>query len=69
FYDFETFMQDIYQMNLLQFGRNVLVVYLAEICIYGIISYVIYARRYTKAKASLKCYYNNLKRLASLYER
>ena len=48
FYDFENFMQDIYKMDLIGFGKNVLLYY-------------------ARAKKSLKCYYNNLKKLNSIY--
>ena len=67
FYDFETFMQDIYKMDLVSFAKNVLLYYAVTVLIYGAISYGIYSYRYAKAKKSLKCYYNNLKKLNSLY--
>lgn len=67
FYDFETFMQDIYKMDLIEFGKNVLFYYGVTVVSYGIISYVVYSYRYTKAKKSLKLYYHNLKKLNSLY--
>lgn len=67
FYDFETFMQDIYKMDLIQFVKDVLLYYALTVVSYGIISYAIYSYRYTKAKKSLKCYYHNLKKLGSLY--
>lgn len=67
FYDFETFMQDIYKMDLVSFAKNVLLYYTVTVVIYGAISYGIYSYRYAKAKKSLKCYYNNLKKLNSLY--
>lgn len=69
FYDFEMFMQDIYKMDLLQFGKNVLTAYLCLVAGYAIISYIIYTFRYSKARKSLKIYYNNLKKLAYLYDR
>lgn len=67
FYDFETFMQDIYKMDLVSFAKNVLLYYAITVVAYGVISYGIYSYRYAKAKKSLKCYYNNLKKLNSLY--
>lgn len=67
FYDFETFMQDIYKMDLIDLGKNVLFYYAVTVVSYGVISYAIYSYRYTKAKKSLKRYYQNLKRLNSLY--
>lgn len=67
FYDFETFMQDIYKVDLIEFGKNVLFYYIVTVVSYGILSYVVYSYRYTKAKKSLKLYYHNLKKLNSLY--
>lgn len=67
FYDFETFMQDIYKMDLLEFGKKVLFYYVVTTVSYGILSFLVYSYRYTKAKKSLKRYYQNLKKLNSLY--
>lgn len=68
FYDFEVFMQDIYKMDIFAFAKNVLILYGVTIVIYGIISYIIFSYRYTKARKSLKRYYVNLKKLNSLYQ-
>lgn len=67
FYDFEIFMQDIYKMDLIAFAKNALIWYGIVVVIYGVISYIVYSYRYAKAKKSLKLYYNNLKKLNSLY--
>ena len=68
FYDFENFMQDIYKMDLIEFAKNVLIYYGITVVGYGVISYVICSWRYARAKKSLKCYYNNLKKLYALYQ-
>lgn len=69
FYDFETFMQDIYKMDLLMFAKNVLTTFLISVAEYGIISYMVYSVRYSRVKESQKNYYNNLKKLAGMYEK
>ena len=69
FYDFEVFMSDIYKMDLLGFGKTVVIAYLIFVAVYALISYMIYTYRYTKARKSLKMYYNNLKKLAYLYDK
>lgn len=69
FYDFEVFMSDIYKMDLLSFGRTVIIAYLVFVAVYALISYMIYTYRYAKARKSLKMYYNNLKKLAYLYDK
>lgn len=69
FYDFEVFMSDIYKMDLLGFGRTVITAYLIFVAVYALISYMIYTYHYAKARKSLKMYYNNLKKLAYLYDK
>ena len=62
-------MSDVYKMDLLGFGKNVLIAYVVFVAAYAIISYIIYTHRYSKARRSLKMYYNNLKKLAYLYDK
>lgn len=69
FYNFEDLMQNIYKMDLLEFGKNIVVIYLCTVGVYGVMSYVVYATRYNRAKKSLKIYYSNLKKLGSMYDR
>lgn len=68
FYDFEHFMQDIYQMDLLQFAKDVLVIYVVVVVGYSLVSYIIYSIRYKRVRKSLKKYYNNLRKLSGLYD-
>ncbi|MBP3459477.1 MAG: hypothetical protein J6K58_09720 [Lachnospiraceae bacterium] len=68
FYDFEFFMQDLYKMDLLEFGRNVILYYFIFTLVYAVISYVVYSYRYHKAKKSLKKYYHHLKQLSAMYD-
>lgn len=67
-YDFEVFMQDIYKMDLVGFAKQLLAYYGVAVILYGAITYGICAYRYSKARKSLKLYYQNLKKLSSLYE-
>ncbi|MDO4512757.1 MAG: hypothetical protein Q4B72_01845 [Lachnospiraceae bacterium] len=69
FYDFETFMQDIYKIDLLAFGKKVLIIYLVCVGGYAVITYLVHAYRYHLARRSLRTYYNNLKKLQNMYER
>ena len=69
FYNFETFMTDIYKMDLVEFARSVFSYYLWTIGIYAAISYVVYALRYGRAVKSIKVYQMNLRRLADMYKR
>ena len=69
FYDFEIFMADVYKMDLLEFAKTTLIAYAVFVAIYALVSYFVYTYRYTKARKSLKMYYNNLKKLAYFYDR
>ena len=69
FYDFEVLMADIYKMDLLTFGTNILFSYVGFTVVYALVSYLIFTRRYAMAKKSLKMYYNNLKKLVYLYDK
>lgn len=68
-YDFEVFMADIYKMDLFGFAKSVITYYLVFMVAYALISYGVYTYRYAKAKKSLKLYYNNLKKLAYMYDK
>ena len=67
FYDFETFMLDLYKIDLFAFAQNVLVWYAAIVLGYAALTYIICSWRYARARKSLKCYYHNLKKLNTLY--
>lgn len=69
FYNFETLMQDIYVMDLLEYGKSIIILYLCAVGAYGVISYVVYAAKYSRAKKNLKTYYGNLKKLSGMYDR
>lgn len=69
FYNFEILLQDVYKMDLLSYGKTIIILYLCVVGTYGVIAYVIYASRYSRAKKSLKVYYANLKKLSGMYDR
>lgn len=69
FYNFEELMQEVYKMDLLAFGKNIIILYLCMVGAYGIISYALYATRYSRAKKNLRNYYSSLKKLAGMYEK
>lgn len=69
YYKFEVFLQDIYNMDLMQFGKSILIYYVVFVVVCTIITYIVYSVRYSRAKKSLKHYYSNLKKLSSLYEK
>lgn len=67
FYNFEDFMQDLYKIDLVTYGKNVLICYGITVAGYGILTYIISTCRYAKARRSLRLYYQNLKKLNSMY--
>lgn len=66
-YNFEDLMEGIYKLDLLASGKGLLTGYIFFVVIYGLITYVVYAMRYRKARKNLKTYYGNLKKLSSMY--
>ncbi len=68
FYDFEAVMKEVYQIDLMETGRKLLLIYVIFTGIYTLISYLVYSYRYSRAKKSLKKYYSHLQTLSDLYE-
>jgi len=67
FYDFENFMQNIYEMDLIKFAKDIMIIYVIVVVGYALITYLIYSVQYKRARKSLKKYYNNLRKLSDLY--
>ena len=67
-YNLEVFMQNLYEIDLIAFAKNVLIYYVVTVVSYGLVTYVISTYRYARAKENLRLYYHNLKKLNSLYE-
>ena len=66
-YDFEIFMKDIYQMDLFQFAKSVIIIYLIFLGIILVATHAVALYRYNRALQSTKVYYANLKRLSQIY--
>lgn len=66
--DFESFMGELYAVDLFAYAKKLLLWYALFVGSYGVISYVIYSIRYRKARKNLKLYFNNLKKLSAMYE-
>ena len=65
FYNFEALMHDVYKLDLMEFGKSVVIIYLCVAAAYGVITYVVYSR-YSKAKKKLKHYYAGLRALENI---
>lgn len=68
YYHFDTLMQDIYKMDLMKVGKDLLLYYVIFVAAYGLITYIVYSYRYSRAKRSLKRYYRHLKQLSAIYD-
>ena len=66
-YDFEVFMKDIYQMDLFQFAKSVIIVYLIFLGIVLVATHAVALYHYNRAWESTKTYYANLKKLSGIY--
>lgn len=67
FYNLEEFMNNLYQTDWVEYARTLLTRYLILVIGYALITYFVYAWRYTKAKKNLKKYYGGLKTLNAMY--
>ena len=68
-YDFEIFMKEIYRMDLFEFAKNVIIVYLIFIGIILVITYAASMYQYRRALESTRLYYINLKKLSQIYDK
>ena len=66
-YDFEVFMKEIYKMDLFDFAKSVIILYVIMLGIVLVITYVVSIYKYNRALQSTKVYYANLKKLSQLY--
>lgn len=67
FYNMEEFMKNLYQTDWVAYASVLLNRYLVLVTAYALITYLVYAYRYTKAKKGLKEYYGGLKELNAMY--
>lgn len=66
-YDFQTFLEDFYKMDIVGFLKTILSKYVFVLAIYLVISYFVYAFRYSRAKRHIKKYQSQLKQLQQMY--
>ena len=66
-YDFEVFMKEIYQMDMFEFAKSVIIIYVIFLGIILVITYVVSLYQYNRALQGTKLYYANLKKLSRIY--
>ncbi len=69
FYHMEQFMKDLYHTDWVAYAGTLAVRYAILVAGYAVITYLIYAYRYVKAKKNLKKYYGKLKELNAMYHK
>lgn len=67
-YEFDGLLKDLYNIDLIQTGKDLAVTYLVTVGFYVVIVYFVAVYRYNRAKQSLRTYYANLKKLSKYYE-
>lgn len=68
-YKVDFFVKNINKIDLLAMGEDILKGYAVFMIAYIIISYIVFAHKYLRAKNNIKTYYGHLKRLGKLYEK
>ena len=66
-YDFEVFMKEIYQMDLFEFAKSAVVVYLIFLGISLLITHGMALYQYKKAFQETKVYFTKLRKLSAIY--
>ena len=65
-YNIETFLEDFYKMDIVEFLKEILSKYCLVLAIYLVISYFVYSYRYHKAKRHVKQYNQLLRALLQM---
>lgn len=64
----EYYMENIFDMNLMAFARNILMVYAIVLVVFAVISIVFYGWKYADTQKRVRWYYQDLKTLAEMDE-
>ena len=67
YYNFESFMSNMYDMDILAFVRSILTKYAWFVGIYVLITYIVCTLRYDSSRRKLKRYFRNLTVLKKMY--
>ncbi|MBQ0027833.1 MAG: hypothetical protein KBS96_04450 [Lachnospiraceae bacterium] len=66
FYNFETIMEEIYNIDFVGIAKRIGTLFATCMVIYVIITYILAVYRYSRARKSLKNYYANLKKVEKM---
>lgn len=67
-YNLDSFLADIYKMDVVAFGKEWLTKYVFVLLAYLLISYFVYAFRFGRTKKRIRAYQQQLKQLHKMYE-
>lgn len=67
-YNLETFLSEIYKMDMVAFAKEWLTRYVIVLLAYLLISYFVYAFRFHRTKKRIRAYQQQLKQLHKMYE-
>ena len=65
----EYLIDNIHKMNLVMLGFYVIAGYVAVLVLYSLLTYIQYTVKYSRAKKSVKAYYELLTQLSKIYSR
>lgn len=68
-YSIEKIMQQLAEMDLIQFGISILIKYVIFVVVYQVITVIVYNRKYTRATAGVKKYHADIKKVIKLQEK
>ena len=69
YYNFESFMSNMYDMDILAFVRSILTKYAWFLGIYVLITYIVCTLKYDSSRRKLKRYFKNLTVLKKMYDK
>lgn len=67
-YDLEGFLTDFYKIDITEFAKGIAMKYAVVLVIYLLISYCVYAYRYSRAKKHMRKYISQLRELEEMYD-
>ena len=62
-YNFEKLTENLYQMDLVGFVKQIVMLYVVFVAVSCVFTYILYSYRYMKARKSLREFMSNLKKL------
>lgn len=68
FYRADSIMDHLTTINVMKWGKDILMIYLGYLILFMVMAYIVYGARFESAKKSLKTYSAGLKQLQKIYK-